>query len=363
MLCYDDYNLAYSKKWGGIRVRIFNQLKEPIFLKEESSSKVQLKELEILYQSASEEIKRQIEKDIKCIEYGIKGEEQIAFELKNSHMPMYILHDIYLEFGELSAQIDYIVITRKGTFIIECKNLFGDVTINHKGDFIRTIYYGGKSIKEGIYSPITQNVRHMEMIKALRLQEKKNVLSKAIFEKFFNENYHSVVVFANSKSVIKDTYAPKEIKQQVIKSDQLIQYIQKVNHLVERQNGTDKQMLELAEFFLSKHCEKKVDYTKKYRIELSDNKTEQETEVIKDKIEKIEEDEEKLVEKLKTYRLEQSRMEQVKPYFIFNNQQMMDVIKYKPKTIDELLKISGFGKVKCEKYGQSILKILYSEDV
>lgn len=29
--------------------------------------------------------------------------------------------------------------------------------INHKGDFIRTVQYGNRWFKEGIYSPITQN--------------------------------------------------------------------------------------------------------------------------------------------------------------------------------------------------------------
>lgn len=43
------------------------------------------------------------------------------FELKNSHMPMYILHDIFFEENGLTTQIDYIVITRKVILIIECK--------------------------------------------------------------------------------------------------------------------------------------------------------------------------------------------------------------------------------------------------
>ena len=40
---------------------------------------------------------------------------------------VYVLHDIYLEIGDLSAQIDYLVITRKMVFVIECKNLIGDI--------------------------------------------------------------------------------------------------------------------------------------------------------------------------------------------------------------------------------------------
>lgn len=48
-------------------------------------------------------------------------------------MPMVVLHDIYLEDGDLSAQIDYLVFTRKLCCIIECKNLYGDIEINNAG--------------------------------------------------------------------------------------------------------------------------------------------------------------------------------------------------------------------------------------
>lgn len=60
------------------------------------------------------------------------GENNIEFELKNSHFPMYILHDIYLEDGDLSAQIDYLVFTKKNCFVIS----FSLYRIS------RSIYYG-----------------------------------------------------------------------------------------------------------------------------------------------------------------------------------------------------------------------------
>ena len=37
---------------------------------------------------------------------------------------------------------------------------------------------------------------------------------------------------------------------------------------------------------------------------------------------------------------------------------MKDLIEKNPKNEEELLKVSGFGKVKVEKYGKDILKIL-----
>ncbi|QXE20847.1 nuclease-related domain-containing protein [Clostridium sp. 001] len=86
---------------------LFNRMKEPVFLKESSDAEVQLEKLKALEPLLSAEGKNIIKQDIKCLEYGIAGEKNIKFELKNSHMPMYILHDIYLKDVDLSAQIDY----------------------------------------------------------------------------------------------------------------------------------------------------------------------------------------------------------------------------------------------------------------
>lgn len=85
---------------------MLNKLKEPVFLKESSKAQEQLKRLRTIEPQLNEEGQEIIRQDIRCLEYGIAGEKNIAFELRNSHMPMYILHDIYLEDGDLSAQID-----------------------------------------------------------------------------------------------------------------------------------------------------------------------------------------------------------------------------------------------------------------
>ena len=56
--------------------------------------------------------------------------------------------------------------------------------------------------------------------------------------------------------------------------------------------------------------------------------------------------------------MEQSRKEKIKPYYIFNDAQMEDIIEKNPQSKEELLKVSGFGNVKVEKYGEEILNIL-----
>lgn len=246
---------------------LFDKIKEPIILKEDSSAKRELKELEaILPQLTDSKVRSSLEHDIMSVKAGIIGEDAILFELKNSHIPMYVIHDLYLEDEGLSAQIDFLVITRKRYFLIECKNLYGDITINNEGEFIRL--FGNR--REGIYSPITQGKRHLELVKQIRSAEKGNVLTRAMFEHNFYENYRSIVVLANPKTVLNAKYAKKEIREQVIRADQLIEYIRKVNAERDAASSSEAETEKLAQFFLSCNRPNSTDYTEKYKQLLQD---------------------------------------------------------------------------------------------
>ena len=70
---------------------------------------------------------------LKLCELGLKGEKEIEFELKNSNIGMYVLHDINMKYEDLTAQIDYIVITPASMYFIECKNLVGNIRVNSRG--------------------------------------------------------------------------------------------------------------------------------------------------------------------------------------------------------------------------------------
>jgi superfamily II DNA helicase RecQ len=65
-----------------------------------------------------------------------------------------------------------------------------------------------------------------------------------------------------------------------------------------------------------------------------------------------------LYKELRQYRYESSKAEGVKPYFIYNNAQMENIISTMPKNLNEIKKIPGFGDAKCLKYGNNILEIL-----
>lgn len=262
---------------------IFDKLSSPVFLKEESDATAYIEHLKALQEKAKGKLKDEIDKEIKIASIGEFGENNIAFELKNSAMPMYILHDIHLEVDDLSAQIDYIVVTKKINFVIECKNLIGNIDIDSNGNFVRNYELNRKKVKEGIYSPITQNQRHMEILKQIRRNSKGNIITKTIFDMNFDANYKSVVVLANPKTVLNAKFAKREVKEKVIRADQLIKYIKDMYAASKQPTYTDKEMKAFAEELLQYHKPNKSDYAKKYEDilgEISNNKLPDEEPVI-----------------------------------------------------------------------------------
>lgn len=345
---------------------LFNRLKEPIFLKESSNAEAQLEKLKLLEPLLNKEGQTIIRQDIKCLEYGIAGEKNIAFELKNSHMPIYILHDIYLEDGDLSAQIDYLVFTKKICFVIECKNLYGDIEINSAGDFIRTTEFGGRKKKEGIYSPITQNQRHLELMKRIKVNNRSDIITKFMVDKHFEDFNKSLVVLANSKTILNAKYAKKEIKEKVIRTDQLIKHIKDMYYKSKELADSEERMLARAQFYLDLHKENVKDYTEKYeqyktvRNEAV-NRTKpvlEPTAKIDSKFEETSVEATAIFKELKGYRWNRSRAENIKPYYIYNDNQLKDLIMKMPRSKKDLLELAGFGEVKVDKYGDDILKII-----
>lgn len=352
---------------------LFNKLNTPIFLKEESDTTQYINRLKELQDKATGKVKDDIAREINLANYGEIGEKNIAFELKNSGMPMYIIHDLHLEFEDLSAQIDYVVVTRKLVFFIECKNLFGNIDIDNQGNFVRNYSWNGKTVKEGIYSPITQNQRHLEVYKQLNRSNKKNFIMRFGFEKGFDSFHKSIVVLANPKTVLNAKYAKKEVKDKVIRADQLIAYIKNAEKQSKEFASSEKGMKEWAEGLLAYHTPSQSDYAQKYEdiingLSVSTVKEEGVQIVVAEKpVEPIPvtepaepsmPDNDALVAKLKAFRLEKSREENIKAYCVFSDKHLQDLISKMPKTRKELLGVSGFGPVKVEKYGDVIIELL-----
>ena len=328
-------------------------LKEPQFVKEFSSENKNISNLqELLKEVSDEETANNIKNKINRLYYGLIGEKNVAYELKNSHMPILVLHNLYLEFNELTAQIDFVVVSEKFILVIECKNLVGEIDINNKGEFTRIFKTSTGKVykKEGMYSPIVQNERHLELIKDILENEgfKRSKLDKAIDQ---------ISVVANEKAIINARFAKDKIKKRVIKHDHLIEKMKEISRK-STISFTEETMYKISNILLKYNKEYSIDYSKMYNIdknEIEETKTSYDNE---DNTEKISIEKTELYKELKKYRLNKSKEEMVKAYYLYTNVQLEEIVKLKPKTLNELANINGFGKVKCEKYGRDIIDIV-----
>ncbi|QZY55961.1 NERD domain-containing protein [Crassaminicella profunda] len=364
------FDKALDYLMGGKR-----EITSPIFVKDFSEENKQLNELIKLSKKLKDGYKKEmIDRDITYFKQGIQGEKNVYFELKNSFLPILCLHDIRLKYDEYVAQFDYIIISNKFICILETKKLNGNITINGDGDFIRIIKNRfGKEIKrEGMYSPVSQNERHVRILEEILLKE--NLVKTT--------PYHSLVVMANPKTIIDKNKCPENIKKTIYKYDQITKYLQRLqNDKNNTKNVLEKYMYDIANFLVENNTPLEINYDKKYNLSKEDfinkekktventykaasikesnkysYKSQKTTKAIKSK-----KDKETLTTELKAFRLITSKAEKIKPYFIFNNAQMEDLIEKYPRTKEELLGVNGFGNVKVEKYGEEILKVFKGE--
>lgn len=138
----------------------------------------------------------------------------------------------------------------------------------------------------------------------------------------------SGVVIANPKSIINKSKAPGKIKCDIFRYDQLIEVIKnKINYYKKQHNISEDRMKRIGEFFIINNKSIRFDYDRKYGL------TEQDF-------------------------MEEILEEKVKPYFIYTNEMMEEIIRVRLKDKKELIEIKGFGPVKIDKYGQDIVDIV-----
>ena len=330
---------------------VFNPFRETAFLKEDSTMDTDLVKLKEIRDKVKN--KSEIDKDIKLIELGVKGEAEIAFELKNANLGLVVLRDITLEFQGNKAQIDYVIVSKGFTYFVECKNLIGNIYIDNNGQFTREYNYNGKKMKEGIYSPDTQAVRHKEIFRNIWLNSHNSFVKLLVGSSFDNNWYKPLVVLSNSKALLYDKYAPKNIRDCTIRVDQLVSYIEKdLSNYDKDLLANKKRMYSLAQSFLDLNVTNNTSFASKYinELESSDNATLEVKAVVNDP------SKDELKSKLTDYRKNKSLKMNVPAYYIFTNDEYDKIIELRPKTIEELGKIISPIKVKC--HGQEIIDLI-----
>lgn len=330
---------------------------EPTFIRAECDAQIQIDKMEEVKKTAPPETARRIEHDIKLLTYGISGENNVAYELKHSYMPILILRDLYLEHKGLTAQIDFVVIDTKFILVIECKKMVGDIQVTDAGEFIRLFKNSSGKIykKEGIYSPLVQNERHLELIKNILCDNMAGLTVRKC-----KDVLHSIVVFANPKTLLNMKSAKADVKKAIIRCDQLIAHMKNLHD--KNKNGywfPESGMYRVAEVLMSYHKDNPVDYTQKYNLSLPGiSQTEGPMEEDSQSTQAATLEETEIYKELREYRLLKSREEKIKAFYVYTNAQLEQMITLMPRTHQELKQVKDFGDAKTSKYGDAIINIV-----
>ena len=149
---------------------------------------------------------------------GYLGEKSVAIIL--SFLPSdkyYVIHDVLVKSGDRTTQIDHIVVSIYGIFVIETKNYKGWITGFDNSEYWTKNVFGNKYI---FYNPIKQNKSHIKNLeKQLQVGDDKYV-SLITFNA--NANLKKVSTESSGIYVVGYKQLKKFMKKQTDKPDILI---------------------------------------------------------------------------------------------------------------------------------------------
>lgn len=94
---------------------------------------------------------------------GYFGEKSVAFFLSKLDENKYkIINNIMLRNGNRTTQIDHVIVSNYGIFVIETKNYKGWIIGNEYDDYWKQVIY---KRKEKLHNPIKQNYGHIQALK------------------------------------------------------------------------------------------------------------------------------------------------------------------------------------------------------
>ncbi len=331
-----------------------NMIKEVTVLKDVDL--LNLEKLEELVDKVGDDQKEIVETQLKKEKAGVDGEKRVMYEIKHLKEPCLVIHDLTLfDKSADSAQIDFVILTKNCGIVLESKSLQGNITINSDGEFTRQFVNNERKVyrKEGMYSPIRQNEIHVGVIEDYIDKYCKNLSYYPI---------ESLVVISNDRTIIDKKYATKNVKDAIVKFDQLDNNIYKLIQKHSDIDVSDSKLYDLANMLIDNDVPRIVDYVSSLKLKLIDEELFEET-MKAQETGFVEEDNSQvidntLMDNLKKYRLKKAKELNYQPYFIFNNAQMEQIINISPKTKEELCSIDGFGDKKFEMYGNDIIAIV-----
>ena len=317
------------------------RFKDTVFYKENSDLQNKydaLKKLNEEYPNNEE-----LQSELYIVKKGLDGENEIAYQLKKAHIGMYVLRDIKVKHEDLTAQIDYVIITPVYTYYVECKNPVGNITVTDKGDFIREFTINGKKIKKGMYSPLRQVEAQREVIRKI-WESNSSAIKKFFASKNFDYYRRVLVVAANQDTILNTNRAPKEMKYKILRADALVRQIEyDLNHRGNDEYLESKEsMEEMAQSYINLSSKEEINYYEYYKEKYCNSINTSINDDLRDRLIEL--------------RKNRSNEMNIPAYYVFTNDELDKLVELRPKTIEELKKSNILTPIKIKTHGETIIK-------
>ena len=244
-----------------------------MLIKSKDSPEEAIQQLEKIQQISglSEETEANVERELKTLVAGNRGEENSAYfiDFYYRHSPNWaIIHDLRIEYNGNIAQIDHLLINRFLEFyILEFKSYAYGIKITDRGEFL--VWHKNRYI--AIESPIEQNNRHVYLLEKFLREE--NILPKRLGINI-EPKFRPFVIVSPKSNVIRPP-TKKFNTDQVIKSDELFKQIQEDTdnaNLVEVFGSVAKlisteTLIEFSKRLVSFHKPASINFYAKFGIE------------------------------------------------------------------------------------------------
>ncbi|AGH81455.1 NERD domain-containing protein [Psychromonas sp. CNPT3] len=162
---------------------------------------------------------------------GQKQEQDVAFFLRrafkdNPHI--FVINDFKFTYNAETAQIDHLLVYPYGFILIESKSIKGEVKVNSFNEWTRS--FNSKWV--GMPSPIKQVELQQRLLRELLFENRGNILDKILgLKQSFGMRCWDNVCVVSSDAIIDRETMPKEISKQLVKSEFLVEKLNKIMKL------------------------------------------------------------------------------------------------------------------------------------
>jgi transcription elongation factor Elf1 len=163
---------------------------------------------------------------------GQTQEQDVAFFLRRAfkdHKQVYIINDFKFTHNNETAQIDHLIVYTYGFVLIESKSITGEVKVNNSEEWTRSF----NNKWSGMASPIKQVELQQKLLREMLFVNRGSILGTllGITQQSFGMRCWDNVCAVSSNAIIDRDSMPKDISNQLVKTEFLVDKIEKLMNL------------------------------------------------------------------------------------------------------------------------------------